>query len=305
MSIIDTLHIQYPIISAPMANVAGGVLASHVSKAGGLGMIGGGYCDHNFIQRELDLITHENFGIGFITWRLKEFPNVLDLSLAYQPRAIMLSFGDITPFVKKIKAQNIILMCQVQTVEQAIIVKDQGADIIVAQGSEAGGHGASRGTMSLVPAIVDQVGRTPVVAAGGIADARGVAASFQLGAKAVLIGTRFYASNEALGSENIKQQLVKETGDNTFRSNIFDYARGYVWPKPYTARTIKNEFSKQWQDENNLLEKITPDIQQNYQHAVSENNTDIAGVFAGESIDLIHEVLSVDEIMQQLILGLK
>ncbi|MCW5588206.1 MAG: nitronate monooxygenase [Legionellales bacterium] len=299
-ALTQLLNIQYPILSAPMANVAGGKLASAVTKAGGLGFIGGGYCHEAWIKQELQYALPRQFGIGFITWRLAEFPAVLDLAIAHQPRAIFLSFGNIEPFVEKIKAANIMLICQVQTVAQAQQAQEFGVDIIVAQGSEAGGHGASRGSFTLIPAIVDAVKNIPVVAAGGIADGRGLAAAFMLGATGGLLGTRFYASPEALGSVQAKQRLIAASGDDTFRSTIFDFARGLTWPQPYTARALKNQFTQQWENKDNLKQKIDKKIQQEYQQAVDNNNYDIAGIFAGENLDLIHEILSAEEIINKI-----
>ena len=172
-NILKLLDVQYPIISAPMGNIAGGRLATAVSQAGGLGLIGGGYCDADWIAQQLDIADNQRFGIGFISWRLKDNRAVLDMVLERNPQAIMLSFGDIAPFVKKIKIKGIPLICQVQSVEQAMDCKNKGADIIIAQGTEAGGHAAEQSTMSLVPAIVDAISPMPVIAAGGICDARG------------------------------------------------------------------------------------------------------------------------------------
>ena len=123
------------------------------------------------------------FGIGFITWSLAKQPELLDIALKAKPRAIMLSFGDPEPFAPRIKAAGGLLICQVQNEDMARQALDAGADILIAQGTEAGGHGASRTTIDIVPAIVDlAAGRVPVVAAGGIADGRGLAAMMMLGA---------------------------------------------------------------------------------------------------------------------------
>ena len=117
-----------------------------------------------------------------------------------------LSFGDPAPFADKIKASGALLLCQVQTVAMAKDAVAKGADIVVAQGTEAGGHGVSRGTISLVPAVVDAVGhKTRVAAAGGIADGRGLAAALMLGAEAVVLGTRFYASEELAGARSCQK----------------------------------------------------------------------------------------------------
>ena len=148
------------------------------------------------------------FGIGFITWSLAKQPELLDIALDARPRAIMLSFGDPKPFAPRIKSAGALLICQVQNEDMARQALDAGADILVAQGTEAGGHGASRTTIDIVPAIVDlAAGRVPVVAAGGIGDGRGLAAMMMLGAAGVLLGTRFYASRECDGAEEAKRRI--------------------------------------------------------------------------------------------------
>ena len=200
-----------------------------VSAAGGFGILGGGYGDRAWLEagdREAAKISPEPFGIGFITWSLAKQPELLDIALDAKPRAIMLSFGDPAPFAPRIKAAGALLICQVQSEEMARQALDAGADILIAQGTEAGGHGASRTTIDIVPAIVDlAAGRVPVVAAGGIADGRGLAAMLMLGASGVLIGTRFYASIEADGAEEAKQLICAANSGKTVRGMIFDLSR--------------------------------------------------------------------------------
>jgi nitronate monooxygenase len=135
---------------------------------------------------------------------LEKAPEALDLALETQPAAVMLSFGDPTMFAPRIKAAGSTLICQVQSVAGATTAAEAGADVIVAQGRDAGGHaGMMRGTMGLVPAVVDAVAPIPVVAAGGIADGRGLAAALSLGAAGVLMGTRFAATRESLQSDSM------------------------------------------------------------------------------------------------------
>jgi len=195
------LGIRHPILLAPMDVVAGARLTLAVSNAGGFGVLGGGYGEKAWLEQETGSLKQQArapFGIGFITWSLSRQPELLDIALGARPRAIMLSFGDPKPFASQIKAAGALLICQVQDEGMAQLALDSGADILVAQGTEAGGHGASRSTIDIVPAIVDlSAGRVPVVAAGGIADGRGLAAMITLGASGVLLGTRFYASQEA------------------------------------------------------------------------------------------------------------
>lgn len=205
----ELLGIRHPILSAPMDTIAGSRLTRAVSDAGGFGILGGGYGDRARLESETsELNGFAPFGIGFITWSLAKQPELLDIALDARPQAVMLSFGDPAPFAPRIKASGARLICQVQSEDMAKQALDAGAEILIAQGTEAGGHGASRTTVDIVPAIVDlAAGRVPVVAAGGIADGRGLAAMMMLGASGVLIGTRFYASVEANGAEQAKQRI--------------------------------------------------------------------------------------------------
>ena len=153
----ERLRVEHPIMLAPMDVVADGKLAATVSKAGGFGIIGGGYGNEAWLARELDAAGDARIGVGFITWSMAKNPRLLDIALERKPAAIMLSFGDVEPHVGKIKSAGALMICQVQTVEQAKEGAANGADVLVAQGAEAGGHGISRGTFALVPAVVDAV----------------------------------------------------------------------------------------------------------------------------------------------------
>jgi nitronate monooxygenase len=182
--------LDHPIISAPMALAAGGRLAAAVADAGGMGLIGGGYGDAAWLDEQFHAAGNASVGCGFITWSLEGNSGLLDRVLQRRPKALMLSFGDPSPFAAAIKEAGVPLICQCQTLDHVRKGLGAGAFVIVAQGGEAGGHGAGRGTMSFVPEVVDLVMRESpnrlVVAAGGIADGRGLAAALALGADGVL-----------------------------------------------------------------------------------------------------------------------
>ena len=192
----EALGITVPILSAPMGSVAGGKLAAAVTAAGGLGIIGGGYGDADWLDREFDAAGNARVGCGFITWSLAKQPELLAHVLAHAPAVLMLSFGDPTPFAPSIRATGSKLICQVQTIAHTRAALACGAEVIVAQGTEAGGHGATRATLTLVPEVADLLARetpaTLLVAAGGIADGRGLAASLMLGADGVTLGSRLW-----------------------------------------------------------------------------------------------------------------
>ena len=212
-SLCELFEIEHPVLLAPMAGVSGGALAAAVSRAGGLGLIGGGYGDAAWLEQECDAAGDARVGVGFITWSLARQPHLLDLALARKPAALMLSFGDFRPFQGQIRQAQVKLIVQVQTLDQARQAVEAGVDAIVAQGTEAGGHGGARATMPFVPAVIDIAQGTPIIAAGGIADGRGVAAALALGAAGVLCGTGFFASDESLASDAAKQAALGGSGD--------------------------------------------------------------------------------------------
>ena len=247
--VTQLLGIKHPILLAPMDLVADGCLVATVGAAGGFGILGGGYGEEKWLVRELDLLDRSKarFGVGFITWSLAKQPRLLDLALERRPAAVMLSFGSPVPFIDRIKHTAAIVICQVQSAALAKEAAAAGADILVAQGTEAGGHGVTRGLVTLVPEIVDALGgRKPVVAAGGIADGRGLAAALMLGAAGVLMGTRFYASREAAVAQGAKERIREATGDDTLRSIVFDTSRRNVWPAPFTGRCLRNAHADRW-----------------------------------------------------------
>jgi nitronate monooxygenase len=275
-----------------------------VSAAGGLGILGGGYGDETWLRQELDRLatTGVNFGVGFITWSMAKQPKLLDIALERKPAAIMLSFGDPGPFVDRIKRAGATLICQVQSVALAKEALARGADILVAQGTEAGGHGISRGVMSLVPEIIDEVGtRIPVVAAGGIADGRGLAAALMLGASGALLGTRFYATAEAAALDAAKHRICAASGDDTLRSIVFDISRRSVWNAPFTGRCLRNDHLDRWYGREVELLRHQDEESARYAQARSEGNFDIAAVIAGEAAGLIREIAPAREVIDRIV----
>jgi nitronate monooxygenase len=301
------LGIRHPVLLAPMGGTAGGALAAAVSDAGGLGLIGGGdvkLVGPDWLEREFAAAGNQRVGFGFITWALAERPEMLDLALRHTPAAFMLSFGDAAPYLPLIKAAGIPVICQVQSLAQAQQVLQQGADIIVAQGAEAGGHGARRATLPLVPAVVDMIAASgrdvPVVAAGGFADGRGLAAALMLGADGVLMGTRFHAAEESLLAPEAKRRIVASSGDDTQRSKIFDIANGNRWPQEYNSRTLANRFSEMWRGREAALASDTAAIA-GYTADRAAGEFDTFQINAGEGIDLIHAIEPAGEIIERII----
>jgi nitronate monooxygenase len=303
-SITKLLRIAHPILLAPMDLVADARLTAAVAAAGGFGILGGGYGDEQWLTRELDLLgqTHIRFGVGFITWSLAKQPKLLDLVLERKPAAVVLSFGDPRPFVDRIKRSDALVFCQIQSLALAKEAAAAEADVLIAQGTEAGGHGVSRGLVTLLPEVVDAVGeKVPVLAAGGIADGRGLAAALMLGASGVVIGTRFYATHEAAGAQEAKERIRVATGDDTLRSIVFDISRRNVWPSPFTGRCLRNAHLDRWFGREVELLRHQEEESARYAAARRDNDFDIAAVIAGESSGLIRDISPVYEVVERVV----
>ena len=285
--------VRHPIALAPMGGSACGALAAAVSNGGGLGLLGSGNGDREWLARELPLVaqgTSGPWGVGFQSWAID--PGAVECALRYEPRAVMLSFGDPRPFAGLVRQSSAALIIQVTDLDEARQAVDAGADVLVAQGTEAGGHGARRGwsTLAFVPAVVDLVAPVPVLAAGGIADGRGVAAALTLGAGGALIGTRFQATAEALADPEAKKAIVDGGGEQTERSSVLDIARGSRWPLEYTGRTLGHPFLDRWRDAEAELAADPDDVRRAYQEGVARGDLPAQPVWASQAIGLIHDL---------------
>jgi nitronate monooxygenase len=246
----DLFDIDVPIVNAPMGGGdAPGRLAAAVSNAGGLGLIGGtavGGEDWVVEQvRAARELTDRPFGVGFIS----HFPNTADLvhaALREGVKVIAHSFADPAPFVAPAHDAGALVLCQVRTVEAARRGAEVGVDVVTAQGTEAGGHTGVMSTLPLVPAVVDAVAPVPVIAAGGIADGRGIAAALMLGAEGVWLGTRFLATYESGVSDAYKQRVIDADGGNTVLSEVFDIPTRMPWPAGVLGRALRTSYTDRW-----------------------------------------------------------
>lgn len=305
--LLTALPIETPILLAPMAAASGADLAMVCARAGAFGLIGGGYGDADWVKQQYEAAfdpananLHDRLGIGFITWRLQVDASALDwvLDQPSLPAAVMLSFGDPAPFAKRLLAQKIPLICQIQRLEQVPAALDAGASIIVAQGGEAGGHGMSalwgRSTFTLVPEVADWLAKhspqTLLLAAGGIADGRGLAAALMLGADGVLIGSRLWATQECLAPNAAKLESVKATGDETARTGVFDVLRRLPWPAPFDFRALRNPLHRQWEHQIDALRANSVQACADYDEGVATQDYRRAHVTVGEATGLIADI---------------
>ncbi|MBI2804268.1 MAG: nitronate monooxygenase [Planctomycetes bacterium] len=258
----ELLDIQAPVLGAPMGpEIMGLELAAAVSNAGGLGIISfGGYLPPDLKERirKLRTMTSRPFGVNILLEGPHlPVPEAAFVDVCIEERVPVLSFfwGDPTPYVEQAHSAGIKVCDQVGSVSAAKRARSAGVDFIIAQGVEAGGHVAGAvGTMVLVPVIVDAVGPIPVVAAGGIADGRGLAAALALGAEGVVLGTRLIASTECNAHDIYKQKIIAATEEDTVRTTLF----GNGWPNAY-HRTLRTPFVNQWLAEEKRGSEQRPD----------------------------------------------
>lgn len=284
----ERFDLRYPVLLAPMGTFSGGSLAAAVTAAGGLGLIGVGLHDRAHLERELKAAGDARVGLGYICWQLPAARELLGLGLARRPPLVMFAFGDPAPYVEQVRAAGAAVLWQVHSVAEAKAAAALGVDVIVAQGSDSGGHGQPiRAVLGLVPAVVDAVSPIPVVAAGAIADGRGLAAALMLGAAGVLVGTAFCTATESLGGAKAKHRLIEATGDDTLRTSVYDIVRELPWEKPFDGRAIRNRFIEEWHGREGDLRRAVPGLRASYARAVQEADLEVAPVWAGEGVDLV------------------
>lgn len=293
----ERFGIRHPIVCAPMAYVTGGALAAAVSRAGGLGIVGGGYAGTTGGEPDLDAelarAKSGKFGVGFITWALERSPKMLAKALQYSPFCVLLSFGDPSPFAADIARAGAVLICQVQFLWQIDFALKAGAAAIVVQGTEAGGHGATRSTLPFVPEAADYLKQhspeTLLLAAGGIADGRGLAAALMLGADGVLLGSRFWASAEALTPQSHTDKAVGVSGDSTIRTKVLDALRGVPWPREYSFRFLRNKLTEEWAGREDEAFRAFGTLSEQYAQARARNDLDSVAVVCGEAVGLLRD----------------
>lgn len=284
------LKIDHPILNAPMSGTAAGALAAAVSNAGGFGMIGGTTGrGPDWLRSEIAAArtkTNRPFGVGFIS----SFPNLADLvqvALDAQVAVINHSFADPTPYVAAAKARGMLTFAQVQTVAGAQRAARAGVDAIIAQGTEAGGHTGAAGTLALLPAVVDAVGDIPVLAAGGIADGRGLAAALLLGAAGASLGTRFVASTEWGGGAWEQRAVLAATADDTIRTSVYDQLRGAPFPPDIADRVLRNPFNTTWDGRTAEIAARRTDLQRELAAGAQAEDPAVVDISAGVAAGLI------------------
>ncbi len=299
------LGLRAPILNAPMGGVAGGDLATAVSRAGGLGMIGIGSAGSvALVERETAPPQQAGvrFGVGLLAWKLAADPALLDAALEAGPTLASVSFGETWTWVHRVHGAGALAVAQVADVDSARRAADAGADAVVARGAEGGGHGAPTvGTLPLLEGVLESV-TVPVLAAGGISSPRGLAAVLAAGASAAWLGTAFAACPESLASDGTRRALLEATETDTVTTRAFDVGLGYAWPVEYPERVLANRFSVEWCGREDSLAEDDR-ARGRLRDAIEADDRRIAQVDAGQGVRLVTEVRSAARVIEQLCEG--
>src|SRR6202051_4090346 len=294
--VCDLLGIDVPIFQAGMARYTTPQLVAAVSKAGGLGIIGGLGRTPDELRdeiRQVRELTSRPFAVNHVLCQLD--PTAFQVTLAQRVPVLSLAWGRSEDLTYQAHEAGMKVVHMVSTPEEAGLVASDGADVVVAQGTEGGGHVGMMWTLPLVPLVVDVVGSVPVVAAGGIADGRGLAAVLMLGAQGALIGTRFLATPEARGRGHSKDVILNALGSQTVASKFYDDVLGIRWPGAL-VRSIRNPLLDRWaqrqQDWALAAEQIKPSLEA----AIAAGDF----VIAGESAGLIHDIVPAGELVEKI-----
>ena len=304
--VCDLLGIDVPVFLGGMGSVYSPPLVAAVSNAGGLGAMGCHGLSADQVRAGAAAIrqrTDKPFALNFLIFNLIE--ESFAAALALRPAAMAFAWPrpeqDIRSYIARAHAAGCKVTFMAGGVPEAKRAAAAGADVIVAQGTEGGGHVGWQASIALVPMVVDAVAPVPVRAAGGIADGRGLAAMLMLGASGVLMGTRFYASIEADAADEAKRRICAANAGETVRGVIPDWSRKIFWPAPFTGRTLINEHVRRWTGHEVDLMQNVDGVAAEYFAARAAGNFDIAVVFAGESVGLIHDIAPAAEIVERIV----
>ena len=300
------LNLAEPIVNAPMAGAAGGRLAAAVSAAGGLGMVGiGGGVEPDWLDRELALAAASGrpWGAGMMAWVLDGGLDPVRLVLDHRPALLCVSFGDPGPAAGLAKDAGVVTAMQIGNAADLARALEDDIDVIVCRGGEGGGHGRNEvATLPLLQFVLDNTDK-PVIAAGGIGTARGVAAVLAAGAIGAWVGTRFAACVESISADSLKSSITQASVDDTVYTRAFDVAQRIPWPREYGGRALRNRFSDEWDEQVDELQARVDDddeLTSLVNTARASGDVSVAPVYAGQSAGLTRRIESAADVMADL-----
>jgi enoyl-[acyl-carrier protein] reductase II len=302
--VCELLGIECPVIQAAMSPFTTPELVAAVSNAGGLGSIGAGMRSPEDLRQQLTRtreLTQRPFAVNYGVPMLNE--ESFALTLAAKPALVSFSLSDPGDLVKRVHDAGILVMHQVTTVRQARQAAERGVDVIIAQGSEAGAFVGPVAGLALIPQVVDAVSPIPVIAAGGIADGRGLAAALVLGAQGINIGTRFLASTEAPISAEWKQAILAAESEEAIRVEVWNDFLGVLSGDYGTVpRALSSPFIEQWQHRRDEAKREAERLRGEVMVAIRHGRLGELLPSVGQSVGLIRDIVSAAEIVRRIVM---
>lgn len=294
--------LSVPLVAAPMAGAGGGRFAAAVSTAGGLGMIGASVTTPAWVTEQCGVAAAAGrpYGVGLLAWVLEQDTSSLEAVLAVAPvppSLVSVSYGDYAPYVEILQAAGITVATQVGTLDEARTAEQAGVDVIVSRGGEGGGHGRDDvATLPLLQMVLETV-RTPVLAAGGIVNARGLAAVLAAGAAGAWVGTAFLTCAETQTVPAARERLVAAADTGTAYGRVFDLGHRLAWPSQYGGRALRNAYFDRWHGKEDEL-MADDAAAQELDDARQKQNFDTAAIYAGQGVGALDRVRLAADVVE-------
>ena len=302
------LNLDYPVMSAPMSNHSGGQLATAVTLAGGLGTFGGtNDLGPEWLREQIALIRGQSdrpFGVGFITQLIEYNTTNIEIALEERVPVFIFSFADPDPWLGRAKDAGAVTICQVQSLELAQLAVDGGADVLLAQGNEAGGH---TGEVNLLPLLVDLVERypnLPVLAAGGITTGRALAGAMGAGAEGASLGTALLATPEAVEvPETFKEQIVLSDGQDTIFTRLYDLLGTRPWPDRIAGRVYRNRLVREWDGRDAEILAHREELASDVAAARARQDPEASAVYMGQGAGHVNAIRPASDVVRDICEG--
>ena len=302
------LNLDHPVMSAPMSNHSGGQLAAAVSEAGGLGTFGGtNDLGPEWLREQIAHIrsrTERPFGVGFITQLIEYNTTNIEIALEERVPVFIFSFADPDPWVGRARDAGAVTICQVQSLDLAQQAVDAGADILMAQGNEAGGHTGETNLLPLLVDIVERYPSIPVLAAGGITNGRALAGAMAAGAEGVSLGTALLATPEAVEvPDTFKEQIVRSDGQDTTFTRLYDLLGTRPWPDRIAGRVYRNRLVREWDGRDADILAHREELASDVAAGRSQADTELSAVYMGQGAGHINAIRPAAEVIVDICRG--
>ena len=301
----DLLNITLPVMSAPMSNHSGGRLAAAVSQAGGLGTFGGSNdFGPDWMREQIAYIraqTDRPFGIGFITQLIEDRPENFEIALEEKVPVIVFSFSDPQPWLGRARDAGAVTVCQVQSWAGAQAAVDAGAEMLLAQGNEAGGHTGGMNLLPLLTGLVERFPHLPVLAAGGIAAGRALAAVLAAGAEGASLGTALLATPEAVEvPQAFKERILLSDGEDTTFTRLYDLLGSRPWPEGIAGRVYRNRLVREWDGRDEEILRQREELASDVAAARARHDPEIASVYMGQGAGQVNAIRPAAQVVEEI-----